>query len=298
MSDWYTPGWIDDRDAVQEIVGTLAHPDVEDTVVGEVDSSALPERVHLWEIVRRVTGGLLPPRNQGRVGACVGFGAARAIEYTMCAEIAAGDPEQFHALAAEVIYAGARVEVGNRRIRGDGAIGANAARWCRDWGVLARGVYGSISVETYSESRARQWGDQGVPDDLEGLARLHPVRDVTRVTSWAGAKKALASGYAISLCSHQGFVMRRNSLGICEASGRWSHCMTLCGYDRIDGVEVGRIDNSWGPDAHSGPTGPGSPGPEGFWARANIIESMLSSGDCWIFGSVEGFKVRKISWLI
>lgn len=296
MSDWYTPGWIDDPAAVDEIVSTLTEPDVSYTAIGSIET--LPTRVHLWDAARKVLGNLLPPRNQGRVGSCVGFGTARAIEYTMLSEIASGEPEMFEPLAAEVIYAGARVEVGGRRIRGDGAIGAHAATFVRDWGVLAREVYGEHDLSTYSEGRARQWGDNGVPDDIEKLTRSHPVRQVTRVRNWTDAKRALASGYAIAICSGQGFSMRRDSNGIANATGSWAHCMTLCGYDQHGQDEIGRIDNSWGPDAHTGPVGAGNPGPEGFWAFAEVIDSMLARGDAWIFANVDGFVRRSLPWLI
>ena len=41
-------------------------------------------------------------------------------------------------LSPEVIYGGSRVEIGGGRIRGDGSIGAWAARWVRDYGVVPR----------------------------------------------------------------------------------------------------------------------------------------------------------------
>lgn len=296
MSDWYTPGWIDDPEAVGEVVATLVESDISMTPIGSVID--LPERVHMWDAARKVLGGLIPPRNQGRVGSCVGFGTARAIEYTMLSEIAAGEPETFEALASEVIYAGARVEVGGRKIRGDGAIGAHAATFVRDWGVLARAKYGDIDLDSYSEARARQWGDQGVPDQLETIARNHPVTQVTRVLNWSDAKKAMASGHAISVCSTQGFSMKRDSNGIAAATTTWAHCMCLCGYDQHGQDEIGRIDNSWGPDAHTGPVGAGNPGPEGFWAYADVIDRMLARGDAWAFANVNGFVRRSLPWLI
>lgn len=92
--------------------------------------------------------------------------------------------------------------------------------------------------------------------------------------------------------------MRRDANGIAMTAGTWQHCMCLCGYVSISGREVGRIDNSWGASSHTGPVGPGDPGPEGFYASSSTIEAMLRSGDCWIFSNVEGFPTRKISWII
>ena len=77
--------------------------------------------------------------------------------------------------------------------------------------------------------------------------------------------------------------------------------MCLAGYATIEGAEYGRIDNSWGDMAHHGPTGPGNPGPEGFYTAASTIGKMLSSGDSWAFSSVQGFPLKtpeKLDWLI
>ena len=141
MISQYVPGWVDDRQAVDDIVATCVDADISSTPIGSTPIEDLPDHVYLWDLARKATGALLPPRNQGKVGSCVAFGTARAIEYTMCAEIVAGESEQYIPLATEPIYGGARVEVGGGSIRGDGAIGANAAAWVRDWGVLGREEY-------------------------------------------------------------------------------------------------------------------------------------------------------------
>jgi hypothetical protein len=298
MTSQYVPGWVDDKQAVDDIVATCVDADISSTPIGSTPIEELPASVYLWDLARKATGALLPPRNQGKVGSCVAFGTARAIEYTMCAEIVAGESEQYIPLATEPIYGGARVEVGGGSIRGDGAIGANAAAWVRDWGVLGREEYLGIDLREYSESRCREYGSKGVPLELEGIAKIHPVRAVTRVRTWVDAKKALSNGYGIALCSSQGFTMTRDANGIAMAAGTWQHCMCLCGYTTMTGREYGRIDNSWGASSHTGPVGPGSPGPEGFYASSSTIEAMLKSGDCWIFSNVEGFPQRKISWII
>jgi hypothetical protein len=74
--------------------------------------------------------------------------------------------------------------------------------------------------------------------------------------------------------------------------------MCLCGY-QTGNREGGRLDNSWGVEAHNGPVGAGNPGPEGFWADAETLEEMLAEGDSWAFSAVEGFPDRGvISWWI
>jgi len=72
--------------------------------------------------------------------------------------------------------------------------------------------------------------------------------------------------------------------------------MCLCGWTTIDGKIYFRIDNSWGANAHTGPTGPGDPGPEGFYAAASVVDNMLAEKDSFAFSAVEGFPLRKIRW--
>jgi hypothetical protein len=262
----------------------------------------IPDHVYLWDVARVVNGGLIPPRNQGQVGSCVSFGTARAVEYSMCAEIAVGEPESFMDLCTEVIYAGSRVEIGGGRLRGDGSVGAWAADWCRKYGILGRLEYktekATYDLRQYSEARCKSWGSTGVPNDLEPLAKVHPIRQTTQVKTWEEAKRMLASGYGIAVCSGQGFSMKRDANGVAKASGSWAHCMCLCGYHTEGGKEFGRIDNSWGASAHTGPTGWGNPGPEGFWAEASVISKMLAEKDSWAFSSVDGFPVKKLRWII
>lgn len=293
-------GWVRDDEAVSDLLAQLPCPVAADTSAGQVDD--LPDHVYLWDAVIRVTNALLPPRNQGQVGSCVAFGTSRAIEYSMACEILEGDPEEFVELSSEVVYAGSRVEIGGGRLRGDGSVGAWAADWARKYGILGRLVYetpkGKYDLRAYDEARCRSWGSTGVPDDLEPMAKVHPVHQATQVKTWIEAKRMLASGYGVAICSDQGFSMKRDAHGVASPSGSWAHCMTLAGYCSRGGREYGRIDNSWGAEAHTGPTGPGSPGPEGFWADSVVINRMLGQGDSWAFGSVDGFPARRLRWYV
>lgn len=110
--------------------------------------------------------------------------------------------------------------------------------------------------------------------------------------------RMLANGYGIAVSSNQGFSMARDANGICQPSGSWAHCMCLAGYTTINGTVYGRIDNSWGPSSHTGPVGPGDPGPEGFYASSTVIDRMLRQGDSWAFSAVQGFPSRRINWVI
>jgi hypothetical protein len=254
-----------------------------------------PDDVFLWDACRAVAGDLLPARDQGQVGACVGFGVAAAVEHLQCVQIAGGSRERFRELAPEAIYAGSRVEVGGGRVRGDGSVGAWAARFVRDWGVLPRAGYGTLDLTRYSEANCRRLGDTGLPDEVEAAARRHPVKAVSRVRTWPEALAAVRNGYPLAVCSSQGFTMTRDADGFARPSGTWMHCMALVGV-RGGGRPGGFLLNSWGPTAHGGPPGAGDPSPAGFWADAGVLDRMLGEGDSWAFSGVVGFPPRVLDW--
>jgi hypothetical protein len=289
-------GWWDNPAEVSAVVRQLPFASASATDACRIGD--VPKEVFLWHATKKLTGKNPETKNQGGVGSCVSFGTNTAVRRTMGVEIAiGGEVEEYTDIVEEVTYGGSRVEVGGGRIRGDGSVGAWAAKFVEDWGVIARGKYGGHDLSRYSESTCRSFGSRGVPDELEPLAKEHPIKEVTAVPTWEDAKRLLASGYGIAICSNQGFSMRRDSEGVCSPSGSWAHCMCLDGYVVLSGGrELGHIENSWGPDAHTGPVGAGEPGPGGFWADSKVVGRMLGYGDSWSFAAVQGFPARKIKW--
>ena len=291
-------GWVKDADAVEVVAAKLRFKVFSNTPAGKADDP-LPESVYLWHAYAKAGIRGPPSKNQGQVGSCVAFGTNNAVERSLVVAIANGKAAfEFKHIAEEVTYGGSRVEVGGGKIRGDGSVGAWAAEFVRKWGIVPREKIGAFDLSIYSESRCREFGKSGVPEALEVAARNNPVKDITLVRSWDSAKKALASGYAIAICSDQGFAMQRDANGIARPSGSWAHCMGLDGYAKIDGKEYGHIVNSWGDKAHTGPVGPGDPPPCGFYAASAAVNRMLAQGDSWAFSGVTGFPVQHLDWFV
>lgn len=291
-------GWTDHPQEVARIAQKLPFPVFADTEAGK-SADPLPEKIYLWQVFKRMDARGPPQKNQLQVGSCVSFGTNNAIIRTMACDIILQKKNfEFKDIVEEVTYAGSRVEIGGGRISGDGSVGAWAAQFVKDYGVVARGVYGSNDLSAYSESRCRAWGKSGVPADLETVAREHPVQTITQVKSWEEAKRALANGYGIAVCSNQGFSMQRDSRGVARPQGNWGHCMCLDGFHTEGGSEFGHIENSWGPSAHTGPVGWGDPSTSGFWADSVVIDRMLRANDSWAFSAVKGFPARKLDWFV
>lgn len=285
-------GWLFDEEAVTAHHARHAVPAFGHTPAGRA-ALAHPGDVYLWDAARKVTGAVLPARDQGQVGSCTSFGTASAVEHLLCVQIASGRGGRYRDLVQEVIYAGSRVEVGRGQITGDGSVGAWAVEWVCRWGVLPRGVHlGKYDLTRYDEARCRAWGRTGVPDELEPLAKESAVKGYALVTSYTEADKAVRQGYPVVVCSGQGFAMRRDADGFCTPSGTWYHCMTFIG--ARGGARPGLFClNSWGAKAHTGPRFPPDAPEGGFWVDAAVADVMLRKWrDSYALSDAVGFPER------
>jgi hypothetical protein len=291
-------GWVDDPVAVAAVVAQMPAKSFAETPAFREMADA-PDHAYLWEAAAKVLGHPFPPLNQGQVGSCVANGAAGAVDVLQLQQIAAmmragRPPPEYKPVSPEVIYAGARVEIGGGRIRGDGAVGAWAIQYCQKKGVVAQQKYPSVDLSAYSEARCRSWGNSGVPKDIDALAAQHPVKDGTPVRTAEEAEKALANGYTVTVASNQGFAnqSRRDAQGFLKPNGTWAHQMCVLGYRKGDRPGF-LILNSWGPDWVGGPKGDGDPPDGSFWADRAVVDRMFKQGDSFAWGDVKGFPSRK-----
>ena len=140
-------GWVNDPEAVDAISALQPFGAFAETPAAEVDSADLPKEVFLWKIHKQVTGLDSDEENQGNYGSCVGFGTTAAVEASMVYQIYTGKQEEWKELCQEITYGGSRVEIGKKRLgRSQGSIGAWAAEFVKQYGVLPRGVYGKYDL--------------------------------------------------------------------------------------------------------------------------------------------------------
>jgi len=259
----------------------------------------------LWKFFEKVTDRKLAPHNQS-IGDCVAQSWALGIDILDTIQVAHGRGQWITKCATETIYAGGRVEIGNGKVRGDGMPGSWAGKWCRDYGILLRKSYlgGKYDFTTYSGSKARKWAHKcqrctdwggGVPDELEPIAKRHPIKTITLVTSWEQARDALYNGYPVVICSNQGFRKERDADGFARRRGRWFHSLLMAGMDDSNRRPGGLLINSWGTDWISGPTRLGQP-VGSFWADANTIDKMLKQGDSFAMSNYAGYPRRNLDY--
>lgn len=297
----FPTGWTAPRE--EDRKQALATPGVWEFKNTEASTAEFGDDVdiYLWKASKLVRGQLIPTRNQGSVGSCVSFGFGAAYEYAVDAQIASGKSIQEPVeVVQELLYGGGRVESNGGRspIIGDGSTGSWQARWLATGGAIKRGVYGSMDLRQYDQARCRLWGKNGVPDELEPIAKPNTA-SCALVLSAEDLRKALAQKYPVAVCSNQGFSSVRDSNGFASPQGEWGHCMVFIGY-RSD-IKGFYCLNSWGEDWISGPIGPGEPPPGGFWVRWDVADRMMKQRDSYAVSNVKGFPKRKLDvndWII
>lgn len=296
MTDELHFGWVDDRKAVQDTLGTMPRAFLceNDDAIRDTGKG---KTVLLHNAVTKVVGSF--PINKQTIGDCVSHGAAGAVQVLTCVEIAIkAEAEEWRGLVAtEPIYAGSRVEIGGNRIRGDGSVGAWAAKWLTQYGVVVRGKYGSIDLTTYSGAVARDWGSRGCPNELEPLAKEHPVKTASLCQSYEEARDAIANGYPITVASSRGFNSTRDAKGFLSPSGSWAHQMYFCAVDDASSRPGLLCVNSWGTTWVTGPKRLDQPDGS-FWVDADVADRMLGAGDSYAFSGFKGFPSQKLDYLL
>ena len=290
----------------------LDHPDNRHPLFGSAASNlkASKKTVLLWQPLLSLIPGWT--RGAQGIGDCVGWAMALAVSCLMAARIVAkGKKEHFPGEAAtEPLYGGSRVEAlgKDRGGRSDGSYGAAAAKWLKDWGVIVRRDYSAETgnpehdLRTYSAKKAKEWGDYGCggehdKDKLDKVARLHPVKTTSLVTSFDEAARAIGNWYPVPVCSNQGLSAKRDSDGFSAPRGTWAHAMVFIGVRH--GPRPGLLcGNSWA-HYYSGPKWPDFEPDEiarsCTWVDAEVCDQMLGRWrDSFALSHLDGFEPQTL----
>lgn len=267
--------------------------------------SGAGKRVFLWKYLEKVTGSKFVPHEQ-EADDCVSHAWGLGVDILDAVQIAHGRG-QWHAKAAtEPIYAGGRVEIGDNKMRNSpGMHGTWAADWCRKYGILLRKEYlDKYDLTRYSGEKAKKWGHRcsrctswggGVPDELEPIAKQHPVLTTTLATKWEQARDAVANGYPVAVCSSMGFKSERDRDGFLTPQGKWYHALLLAGIDDKSRRKGGLLINSWGKGWVSGPTQFDQPDGS-FWVDKDDLEEMLKQEDSFVLSAYNGYPKQDLDY--
>jgi hypothetical protein len=276
-------GWLRDPSAVSEMLASLPRP-LFHTSATALRSSGAGKTVLLYKAWKDVNGGRYIDYPAQTIGDCVSHGFGHGIDLLEAVQITLGHKEElFKQTATEAIYGMARVDVGGQRGSfDDGAVGAWAAKAVSSLGTVSRELTGP-----YDGQRAKRWGADGVPSDLEQKAFQHRVQTASLVASYQELEDALANGYPVTVCSDQGFTLQRDADGFCQPRGCWGHCMLLVGV-RTGSRPGACVFQSWGSGCPRGPLALDQP-PNSFWADRSVVDAMLALRDSWSLSSFEGY---------
>ena len=174
--------------------------------------------------------GQTQPAFHQQIGSCVSMGTARAIQDTAYWALAQrGDIGRPVQIATEPIYAGSRIEIGHGQLgHGDGSIGAWAAEWVHNGGMLARGVYGQIDLTQLRDDLASEWGAPGcgVPAELEAECRTHLVGACHKLDTVVDMADAIAAGHAVAYCCGR-IRGKPNAAGYAASDSNGGHCTEI-----------------------------------------------------------------------
>jgi len=254
-----------------------------------------------WRAEEKVLGKRLPAHNQTR-GTCVSQGYGRGAQDLMFIEIAIkGESEEWRGqVATEPIYAGSRVEIGGGQLgNDDGSVGAWAAKWVQQYGILLRQKYGKWDFSEPNDELAAELGARGVgvPDELEPVAKEHPVKTISQCLTGEEAADGLCNWYPLPICSDQGFTEDRDRNGFCKPRGTWYHCMLARGHCVVKGNRPAvAIQQSWNGHSPTGndrvtlESGEEITLPQGvFLIDLEVCDRMVSQGDSFFLSNFEGF---------
>jgi hypothetical protein len=237
-------------------------------------------------------------RGAQKIGSCVGWGWSLSCDIlAACDVLLRRETESYGGRVLEAsVYGFSRVEIrGQRNLGGDGSYGGAAAKAVTKYGTLHYGVnYNGKTFTDNSGSREKEWGRDGVPDDLEPYAAQHKVNTVALVKTFEDAAKAIQNGYPVAVCSMQGFSMTLRD-GYLTPMGSWAHCMMFAGV-RWKPRPALLCVNSWG-DCYSGSVDQALP--VQFQKSAGYVEAatctrMLSGEDSFALSGYDGFPVRQL----
>lgn len=232
------------------------------------------------------------------IGSCVGYGWSLSCDVLAACDVAMrNEPESYGGRVFEAsVYGFSRVEVrGQKNYGGDGSYGGAAAKAVTKYGTLHYGQdYAGKKFLATSGTLERQWGRDGVPDDLEPFAAQHKVSQVTLVRTFEEAAKAIQNGYPVAVCSMQGFSMTLRD-GYLSPAGTWAHCMMFAAV-RWKPRPALLCVNSWG-NCYSGSVDKNLP--EAFkksagWVEADVCTRMLKGEDSFALAGYQGFEPRKL----
>ena len=284
------PGYIEDvRERIQ-FLESQKHPYFSE---GNIKDSGKGKRALLWQYYTKFDKGAFSERQT--TGDCVSHGSRNARNITRCCRILVRkEPFDFYKRGATEPTYGARGH------SGQGMSPARASRFERDTGYLVREKYDACDLTKYKSSIGTGWGRGGVPDEVKELCNNQKVNNIRNIKSQEDLMDAMINGYAAHSGQSAAWSGTPSSRNVHERKGSWNHDMGIVGYDDTKEFwpfRVWFIANSWGAwnkPVKDWPKSFPKPPPGLIVTTADDFNVCVSSGDCWVYGGVDGFPPQQL----
>lgn len=288
-------GRVENPQAVAIVEGKLraaGHPIGLYDVAPHLQDIGVGKTTMLSHLVRDVLGGFFKAQYQPR-GTCVSRGAKRIVDLCQAMAIRFGAPFTFAYASHAYIYGTCR-EHGGDLSNQDGAVGAWAA-----WSVAHDGNLRNEDVadDDNLDDLAVKWGARGVPADIKATGKIHTVKKVVPIRSYAEARDWIASGIGgVTVASGVGYEGSRDSNGVIRRKGSWSHQMSFTD-QREDGTMKALLQNqSWGPDQPGGPLGSIEIPSYCWWTLQEDVEKQIAENDTFGFAWVDAWEKQDVTY--
>lgn len=290
-------GWIPAPAEVEAILSTLVEGyDVATAAPHLMKGDAVwdgQSDICLWEAEIAVTGSVLEAHKQ-TIGDCVSHGHGSGVDLLQCIQIFKGKFAGEFIVGRDECYTEAHygnMREGKRMGYSDGAVGIWAVESLKNHGYTTR------NGRKYNGQDAKQWGAKGTPAEIKNQGSERKLAQYILVRDTKEAMNLLWNGYPITVCSNQGFTMRRDENGICEAQGSWAHCMVIIGAILVNGQIIFIIRQSWGANVPSGPTIKNMPNCS-FGARESVVQRMFGARDSYALSGIPGFPAGPFNYRV
>jgi hypothetical protein len=286
------PGWQFDMRANIQFLDTQKYQYFSEP---NIRGSGIGKRALLWQYAKKLDANCFTEKQT--TGDCVSHGSRNARDITRAVEILVKkEPEDWFKMGATEPTYGARGH------GGEGMSPGRASQFERDVGFLARHKYdGVVDLTKYNSSIGSRWGSSGVPQNVQDLCKKNKVGVISQVRTQEDLMDAMFNGYAAHSGQYAAWTTGSNSKGVHgRAAGGWNHDMCLCGYDdskEFFPFRVWMIANSWG-GWNQKPSG--WPKEYGEWVPGMILTTAedfnvcVESGDCWVYGSIDGYPPQRL----
>jgi hypothetical protein len=259
-----------------------------------ISGVGLGKRALLWQYTLKLDPKAFSERQT--TGDCVSHGSRNARDTTRAVEILVNkEPESWFARGATEPTYGARGH------GGQGMSPARASQFERDVGFLARKDYEIVDLSKYDSTIGTRWGRTGVPSEVQELCKKNKVGRIANVRTQRELMDALFNGYACHSGQYAAWQPSPSSRNVHELAAKgWNHDMAVLGYDDTKEhwpFRVWFVVNSWG--AWNQPIKdwpkdypPQVPGM--IVTTEEDFDVCVSSGDCWVYGSIDGYPPQRL----